>query len=148
MDFQPAPVRVSDADRERATGLLREHWVAGRLDDEELDARCAEAYSARTDLELAHAMRELPAAPPPPRPDTSAATTALILGCVGVALFFFSVGVLSFLTLPLSATAWGMGRSARRQGLGPPAAAGMWLGVVGTVLGVLALGGCAALFYV
>ena len=147
MSFQPAPIRVSDAERERATELLREHWIAGRLDEQELDARCAEAYAARTDADLAYAMRELPAPPPAPRPDTSAATTSLILGCVGLALFFFSVGFLSFLTLPLSATAWGMGRSARRQGLGPPATAGMWLGIAGTALGVLALGGCAAVFY-
>jgi hypothetical protein len=143
MSLEPAPMRVSDADRERATDLLREHWTAGRLDGDELDARCAEALAARTDADLSYALRELPPPAPPPRPDTSAATTALILGLVGLVVFLFSMGFLAVLTLPISAVAWGMGRSARRQGLGPGATAGMVMGMAGTALSLLALAGCA-----
>ena len=93
------------------------------------------------------ALRELPAQPAPPAPDTSAATTSLILGLVGITLLVFSVGFLSLLTLPISATALVMGRRAHRRKLGPAAKAGMWLGVAGTALSVLWLSGLAALFY-
>ena len=51
--------------------------------------------------------------------------------------------------LPLSATAWGLGRSARRRPgsrARGPATAGMVLGLLGTVLGVLFLAGWAAIF--
>jgi hypothetical protein len=132
-------LRVSDADRERATELLRDHWTAGRLDGDELDERCAEALAARTDTELALALRELPPPAPPPRPDTSAATIALILGLGGLTLFVFSVGFLAILTLPISATAWAIGRSAHRKGLGPSAKAGMVMGIAGTALSLAAL---------
>jgi hypothetical protein len=132
-------LRVSDADRDRATELLRDHWAAGRLDSDELDERCAEALAARTDTELALALRELPPPPAPPRPDTSAATTAVILGLAGLTLLVFSVGFLAVLALPISATAWAMGRSAYRRGLGPSAKAGMVMGMAGTVLSLLAL---------
>jgi hypothetical protein len=143
MSLQPAPIRVSDADRERATDLLREHWSAGRLDGDELDERCAAALAARTDVELSHALRELPASPPPPRPDTSAATTSLILGLTGLGLFFFSAGFLSVLTLAISGTAWWMGHGARRRGLGLAAKQGKVMGMAGTALSLLWLAGCA-----
>jgi len=135
--------RVSDADRDRAVLFLREHCSAGRLDSDEFDERVAEALSARTDDDLRHAVRELPALPAPPRPDTSAATTSLILGLVGAGLFVCSIGFFSLLTLPISGTAWVMGRKAHRRGLGPQARAGMILGIVVTVLSVLWLGGCS-----
>lgn len=145
MNYEPTPIRVSDADREHAAVLLREHWMAGRLDSQEFDDRCAEVYGARTDVELGRAMRELPmhSPPPQPMPDSSAATTALILGIIGLVLFAVSFGFLSMLTLPVSATAWGIGRSARRKGLPGPATAGVALGMIGTALSLLALGGCA-----
>jgi hypothetical protein len=143
MTYEPTPIRVSDADRERAAVLLREHWMAGRLDSVEFDERCAEVYGARTDFELGRAMRELPMVMPAPAPDSSAATTALILGIVGLVLFAVSFGFLSTLTLPVSATAWGIGRSARRRGVPGPAKTGMVLGMIGTALSLVALGGCA-----
>jgi hypothetical protein len=54
-------LRVSDADRERAVSLLREHTVAGRLTLEELSERVELAYAARTEGELAAVASDLPA---------------------------------------------------------------------------------------
>lgn len=60
-----------------------------------------------------------------------------------------SFGLLAVLALPCSATAWGLGRSVRRKsgaaGNGQ-ATAGVVLGIVGTALSVILLGGCAAIF--
>jgi hypothetical protein len=59
-------LRVSDEQRERAAGEIRDHFAAGRLDDEELAERLDAAYRARTQGEL-HALRaDLPALPPAP----------------------------------------------------------------------------------
>ena len=41
-------IRVSDADRERVTARLREHFAEGRLTREELDERITAALSAKT----------------------------------------------------------------------------------------------------
>jgi len=60
-------VRVSDAERDGAVALLREHCVAGRLNLEEFSARLDEAYAARTRAELETVTRELPSHTPPPR---------------------------------------------------------------------------------
>jgi hypothetical protein len=40
--------RTSDADRDRAAALLRDHFVAGRLTPEELDARLTATLNADT----------------------------------------------------------------------------------------------------
>lgn len=143
-------MRVSDAEREQAAALLREHWLAGRLDAAEFDERASEVWAARTDRELALALRELPAAtfrPPADRGDSTAAVASLVLGIVGLTLFTISFGFLFLLVLPLSVTAWGLGRGVRRRpgarGRGQ-ATAGMVLGMLGTALSVLWVGGCAA----
>ncbi|HEV2769752.1 MAG TPA: DUF1707 domain-containing protein [Solirubrobacteraceae bacterium] len=146
-------MRVSDAEREQAAGLLREHWLAGRLDAGEFDERSSEVWSARTDRELAFSMRGLPATSSPSvrtEPgDSTLAIASLVLGVVGLSLLLVSFGLLAFLALPLSATAWGLGRRARRQpgaGGNTQATAGVVLGIVGTALSALLLGGCATLF--
>jgi hypothetical protein len=66
-------VRASDADRERAIGLLREAFAEGRLTAEEHSARVGQAYSARTYAELAAVSADLPAGPSasPPAPRSS-----------------------------------------------------------------------------
>lgn len=51
---------VSDAERERAVGSLRDHLLAGRLTLEEFSERVELAYSARVGRELARAQRGLP----------------------------------------------------------------------------------------
>jgi hypothetical protein len=152
-------VRVSDADRERVVSLLREQWLAGRLTLEELEHRAGRALAASDrgqlsatvgDLPIAgHAVLPAPPAPAPASGRLGTAVASLTLGILGVACLVMSLGFLSILTLPLSASAWGLGRSARRgtaereAGRGI-AVAGEALGVVGTVLSGVLLAGCAA----
>src|SRR3954451_9793277 len=60
-------LRVSDADRERVSELLRQHFSAGRLSDDELAERIEEAYGARTSAELEALTEDLPSARQPGR---------------------------------------------------------------------------------
>jgi class 3 adenylate cyclase len=48
----PRNQRASDADRERTAASLRDHYGAGRLSDDELAERIADAYDAKTLAEL------------------------------------------------------------------------------------------------
>jgi Domain of unknown function (DUF1707)/Cell wall-active antibiotics response 4TMS YvqF len=59
---EPPALRASDADREHAVALLREHAAAGRLTLEEFTERMSSAYAALTNEELAELTRDLPAA--------------------------------------------------------------------------------------
>ena len=52
---------ASSADRERAVGVLRAGFTEGRLTQEELDERVAQAYSARTYGQLWALTADLPA---------------------------------------------------------------------------------------
>jgi len=157
-DFGPSGSRASDADRERTVAILREHWVAGRLSVDEFEARCSEAWQACFVGDLWDAMRELPVRAPVRRapapvpqvpPSSSPGTLALTLGIIGASLPVVSLGLLFFLSLPLSVSAWVCGRQARHQAVltGAPrgmAVAGETLGIIGTILGFLAFAGCAA----
>ena len=65
-------LRVSDAEREAATGRLAEHFAAGRLDQAEFDDRVGRAMSAKTRGDLSGLFADLsetgaPAVPAPPR---------------------------------------------------------------------------------
>jgi hypothetical protein len=55
--------RVSDQQREAAAQLLREHFAAGRLTQDEFDERAQGAYSARTEPELDALLADLPRLP-------------------------------------------------------------------------------------
>jgi uncharacterized protein YecT (DUF1311 family) len=57
-------MRASDADRDAAAEEIREHFAAGRLTQDELDARLSAAYGAQTTEELDHVRADLPALPP------------------------------------------------------------------------------------
>ena len=57
-------LRIGDADREHALGLLGEHYALGRLTKDEFDERSARAYAARTRSELWPLFTDLP------RPET------------------------------------------------------------------------------
>ncbi len=59
-------LRVSDEQRERAASEIREHYAAGRLNDDELAERVQAAYSARTEQELRAALADLPKLPASP----------------------------------------------------------------------------------
>jgi hypothetical protein len=62
-------IRVSDADRDRVTARLREHFAEGRLTQDELDERISAALSAKTFGDLRPLMADLPEpVPAPPRP--------------------------------------------------------------------------------
>jgi len=61
-------IRVSDADRERVTSRLREHFAEGRLTSDELDERVSAALNAKTFGDLRPLMTDLPEpVPAPPR---------------------------------------------------------------------------------
>ena len=68
-------IRVSDADRDRVTAQLRDHFAAGRITPGELDERLSAALNAKTFGDLRPIMADLPgpvpaplgAAPPPLR---------------------------------------------------------------------------------
>ena len=101
-----APVRVSDAERDAVLASLRTHFASGRLSLDEFNERVDETYAAKTDVELRHVLRELPAhteasrsrrKPPPPdypmhgmlrrwrRPRAALARFVCINGiCIGV----------------------------------------------------------------
>jgi fatty acid desaturase len=53
-------IRASDADRDRATALLREHHAAGRLTAAEFDERMTAALNATTLGEIDELMADLP----------------------------------------------------------------------------------------
>jgi hypothetical protein len=53
-------IRASDADRERVTARLRDHYAEGRLTSEELDERTSAALHAKTFGDLRRAMADLP----------------------------------------------------------------------------------------
>jgi GntR family transcriptional regulator len=52
-------LRVSDAEREAATGRLAEHYAAGRLDQAEFDDRVGRAISAKTRADLSGLLADL-----------------------------------------------------------------------------------------
>jgi hypothetical protein len=60
-----APVRIGDAERDRAVALLGDHFAAGRLDREELDERIDQAMQARFSTDLRQLFVDLPGAEGP-----------------------------------------------------------------------------------
>ena len=62
-------LRASHADREHVIEVLKDAFVQGRLDKDELDSRVGQAFASRTYAELAAVAADLPAAqagaPPP-----------------------------------------------------------------------------------
>lgn len=60
-------IRVSDQERERAAQQLRDHFAAGRLDEEELSDRVQQAYAARTARQLRALLADLPELPLSPQ---------------------------------------------------------------------------------
>jgi Domain of unknown function (DUF1707) len=130
---------VSDREREYTVGLLRGHWLSGRLTAEEFEQRVGEAWRARFAADLWKALRWLPVETPPvPAPAKPASgVPSLVLAIAALCLLFFSFGLLFFFTLPLAIVAWVLGRSARRSGARGPAVAGEALGIAGTLLSAL-----------
>jgi len=59
-------IRVSDADRDRVTAQLRDHFAAGRITPGELDERLSAALTATTFGQLRRIMADLPGPVPAP----------------------------------------------------------------------------------
>jgi hypothetical protein len=137
---------VSDREREYTVGLLRGHWLSGRLTADEFEQRVGEAWRARFSSDLWHALRALPVDGPAPAPRVKSGTAAasLVLGIAALCLLVMSFGLLFLITLPMSVTAWALGREARRSGA-PKGRAGAAIGIAGTAAGLLLFAGCAAL---
>ena len=66
MTHDPVPQRLSDAERDVAATMLREHFEAGRLDAGEFDERLTAALSARIASDLSPLFDDLP----DPRPSS------------------------------------------------------------------------------
>ena len=64
--FSDTHIRVSDADRDRVTARLRDHFAEGRLTHGELDERVSAALNARTFGDLRRVMTDLPGSVPGP----------------------------------------------------------------------------------
>lgn len=56
-------MRISDADRERVTARLREHYAEGRLTSDELEERITATLNAKTYGDLRRIMADLPEPP-------------------------------------------------------------------------------------
>jgi hypothetical protein len=137
---------ISDQDREYTVGLLRAHWLTGRLTAEEFEERVTEACAARFSSDLWHALRWLPVEQAPARSRGSGAA-ALILSGIGWCVMLFTIGFGSPLALPLFIAGWLSGRRARRsapRGSGM-ASVGEALGIAGTIACLLFVAGCAAI---
>lgn len=72
MTHDPVPQRISDADRDAAASMLREHFEAGRLDAGEFDERLSAALSARIAADLTPLFVDLPHPHPQPTPGSTA----------------------------------------------------------------------------
>ena len=138
---------ISDQDRDHTVGLLRDHWLSGRLTADEFEERVGEACAARYSTDLWRALRRLPVDLPRSRTRGSGAVS-LILGGLGSCLMLFTFGFGSPLALPLFVAGWAAGREARRSSPGRgsgAAAAGEALGIMGALASILFIAGCAAI---
>src|SRR5258708_26964324 len=141
-------IRVSDADRDRVTAQLRDHFAAGRITPGELDERLSAALNAKTFGDLRRIMADLPgpvpaplgAAPPPLRATPAwvvrrrhppfpplillALLAALLIPGTGWLLAAFLNMIVLFWLLTFVADAFAFGPSQRRwphhAGLQPP----------------------------
>ena len=66
------PMRASHADREQVIEALKDAFVHGQLNRDELDARAGQALAARTYAELAAVTADIPPAPAPAASDLAA----------------------------------------------------------------------------
>ena len=131
-------IRVSDADRDRVTAQLRDHFAAGRITPGELDERLSAALNAKTYGDLRRIMADLPgpvpaplgAAPPPLRATPAwavrrhppfpplillALLAALLIPGTGWLLAAFVNVILLFWLMTFVVGAFAAGRSQRRR---------------------------------
>jgi hypothetical protein len=82
---QKVPIRIGDAERDRAIASLGDHFAAGRLTAEEFDQRTDQALQARFNADLEPLFVDLPRTAEPPvepnpnrRPDLHLAWSAML----------------------------------------------------------------------
>ena len=63
----PSGLRASDQQRDQTAQAIRDHYAAGRLNEEELTERVTAAYAARTESDLAELVKDLPKLPASPQ---------------------------------------------------------------------------------
>lgn len=131
-------MRACDADRERTADLLRAAFVEGRLNQDELDQRLGQAYSARTYADLATQTSDLPvhrAVPviPPARVMAPVNSTTN-----GLAVASFVCGLLQMFLGITTIPAVVLGHMARKQ-IRESGQRGDGLAVAGLVLGWLGI---------
>ena len=130
-------IRVSDADRDRVTAQLRDHFAAGRITPGELDERLSAALNAKTFGDLRPIVADLPgpvpaplgAAPPPLRATPAwavrrrppfpplilvALLAALLIPGTGWLLAAFVNVILLFWLMTVAVGAFAIGRSQPR----------------------------------
>ena len=96
-------LRASDAERERVVAFMREHALAGRLNDEELEERIGLAYSAVTIGDLERLIAALPRAHRPTARQSRHDYKPLLMACgavflaltVGPIVLGLTIGVLA-----------------------------------------------------
>ena len=131
-------IRASDADRDRVTAQLRDHFAAGRITPGELDERLSAALNAKTFGDLRRIMADLPgpvptplaAAPPPLRATPAwavrrrppfpplillALLAALLIPGTGWLLAAFVNMILLFWLMTFAVGAFALGRSQPRS---------------------------------
>ena len=124
-----ADLRVSDQERECVAQQLREHFAAGRLDQDELTDRVQQAYAARTEGQLRSLLADLPRLPASVKEQKAALTArrrqlqrrlvqetgggiALFVGCLAIWLIdgaqgeFWPVWVAIIVLIPLIRNTW------------------------------------------
>jgi hypothetical protein len=72
------PMRASHADREQVIEALKDAFVHGRLNRDQLDARAGQALAARTYAELAAVTADIPPIPAAPAPAVPGPTRPLV----------------------------------------------------------------------
>jgi hypothetical protein len=133
-----AQLRASDADRERASEVLKSGFADGRLTKEEYDAHLSQVYAARTNADLMAVTSQLPGgglalyAPEPPPRTNPLAVAALVCGIAQ----FFTLGLATIPAVILGHMSHRQIRRTGEQGSGM-ATAGLVLGWIGVALWVI-----------
>jgi len=84
MPLLRSDIRASDADREAVAEFLKRHYTAGRLTEDEFDARVDAAYAAVGLSQLDRLVADLPAHPPAPPARRSSVRP--VVACLAVAV--------------------------------------------------------------
>jgi Domain of unknown function (DUF1707) len=101
--------RVSDEQRERAAAEVREHYAAGRLNDDELSERLDAIYRARTEDELRALRKDLPVLPATQRAEMVERRTQLqrqLLQRTGAALIPFGICTVIWIAAGATGAFW------------------------------------------